>query len=229
MFNDYLWIIILILTILSSISNNNIKVDKMTEDKITITFSKKTLLFILIILSILFLPLPSYETLPAPCPLLYRIDGPNPPCPTKKGWVLTKPIFFRIVDFIKFQFIPQGIGGSKEPGEGTSSTGIIEPEETTISNDYLDSPKPQLGDAANKEECDVKGGVWQKWGLGGFEYCQIPASDAGESCMDGNECEYGKCISQKGEIPGSCVTYKNTFGCMSFLENGKLGPTLCID
>lgn len=86
-----------------------------------------------------------------------------------------------------------------------------------------------LGDAVTKEECEIKGGVWDKWGLLGTEYCQIPSLDGGESCLDGSECNLGKCISVSGKLPGGCQKFKNTFGCFSFVEDGEAGRVICID
>ena len=186
----------------------------MNKDKITFSVSKKFLLVALILLLIFFLPIPSYQTLPIPCSLIY----PNPKCQTKKqGWVFTKPFFFRIVDFLKYNLLPQPPGGLEESGERTTEGGTI------------NSGEPQLGDAADKDECLEMGGVWRQWGMLQKEYCQIPAPDAGQECNDGSQCQYGKCISENGEIPGKCAEFKNMFGCMSLIENGQLGSTLCID
>src|SRR3989338_10705602 len=76
----------------------------MKKDKITFSVSKKKLIITLIILALLFLPIPSYQDIPVSCPLYGMLDkGYNPfPCPPpKKGWVLTDSLFFRIADLIK--------------------------------------------------------------------------------------------------------------------------------
>lgn len=85
-----------------------------------------------------------------------------------------------------------------------------------------------LGGAETEEDCISLGGTWQKWGLIQKEYCQIPADDSGDSCIDGAECKYG-CISQDGSIPGKCQTYENQFGCFSIIEEGVAGQALCVD
>jgi len=82
---------------------------------------------------------------------------------------------------------------------------------------------------SSKDDCLAKGGVWQKWGLAQLEYCQIPSQDAGKSCTDSSQCTYYKCISTSGKVPGKCATYKNTFGCFSIIENGKVQQALCAD
>jgi len=89
--------------------------------------------------------------------------------------------------------------------------------------------QPTLGDASTQHECLEKGGTWQKWGMLQKEYCQIPAPDAGKSCTDGSQCSLGSCISESGTLPGACQTYKNIFGCFTFVEDGELGPVLCAD
>ena len=89
--------------------------------------------------------------------------------------------------------------------------------------------KGQLGDAANEEECQQKGGTWGKWGLAGMEYCQIPSKDFEKDCMDGSQCQYGKCIAANSEAPGKCQKFPTVFGCLSYIEDGKISSTLCID
>lgn len=99
---------------------------------------------------------------------------------------------------------------------------------TQCLQEHRQEDKEQFGDAATKEECLAKAGVWQKWGLAQLEYCQIPAKDAGKSCTDQSQCTYG-CISETGIIPGKCATYKNTFGCFSPVKDGKAEQALCVD
>lgn len=86
-----------------------------------------------------------------------------------------------------------------------------------------------LGDTQTQEECDQKGGVWQTWGLLNMEYCQIPAPDGGETCYDSSQCSLKRCISYENKIPGECQTYENTFGCFSYIENGRVSSAICID
>jgi|GEM_PF-6439016 len=93
---------------------------------------------------------------------------------------------------------------------------------------FLSEP-PQIGEATTQNECEEKGGVWQAWGSSETKYCQIPAADGGEICYDGGQCSLGKCISYENKVPGECQTYKNTFGCFSYIENGRVGSAICID
>lgn len=91
---------------------------------------------------------------------------------------------------------------------------------------------PYISPTSSPEEkaaCESSGGVWKRWGLIGEEYCQIPASDGGKSCNNGSECILDKCISEENKAPGKCQTYKNTFGCFSYIEDGKVTGAICID
>ncbi|MBM3283474.1 hypothetical protein FJY90_04425 [Candidatus Gottesmanbacteria bacterium] len=96
------------------------------------------------------------------------------------------------------------------------------------SNPSYDIALP-LGDATTAEECLGKGGIWQKWGLAGLEYCQIPATDADKPCTDGSQCSLGGCISKDATVYGRCQKYRNEFGCLSFINAGEISQTFCID
>ncbi|MBI4058570.1 hypothetical protein HY408_02270 [Candidatus Gottesmanbacteria bacterium] len=101
--------------------------------------------------------------------------------------------------------------------------------EQMLSTLIIESIVPQFGDAGSKDACDLLGGTWQAWGLLRREYCQLKAPDGGKACRDGSECSLGRCISEGGSIPGKCQTYKLTFGCYSFVENGTTGRAICVD
>ena len=101
--------------------------DLMEKDKITFSISKKNLLIILVVLVVLFLPIPVFQSKPQPCPLLYRADGVDT-CPLpEKGWVLTKSVFFRIADLFKNNLLyPPKINQSETiPGDA----GVIDSQE----------------------------------------------------------------------------------------------------
>lgn len=85
------------------------------------------------------------------------------------------------------------------------------------------------GDAATEAECLAKGGRWGQWGLLPEEYCQIPSKDAGKSCTDGSECQYGLCMNREQRSPGVCASYRHEFGCYSIIRNGQPESTLCVD
>ncbi len=93
----------------------------------------------------------------------------------------------------------------------------------------LSSSPEQIGDAASKDECFKKSGVWQKWGMLQKEFCQIPAVYAGKLCTDGTQCSLGHCKSESNILPGKCQTYNAEFGCYSFVEQGKITQGICTD
>ncbi|KKS46521.1 hypothetical protein A3J20_05175 [Candidatus Gottesmanbacteria bacterium RIFCSPLOWO2_02_FULL_42_29] len=100
----------------------------MAKDKLTFSISKINLLIILIILALLFLPIPSYQLKPVACPLMFRQDGGDLPCPAaEKGWVLSKSVFFRIADLIKNNFFYPPQQGQSEAVPGDA--GVIDSEE----------------------------------------------------------------------------------------------------
>lgn len=99
----------------------------MEKDRINFSISKKNLFITLIILALLFLPIPSYQLKPVPCLLMYRADGGDLPCPApEKGWVLTKSSFFRIADLIKNNFFYPPQEGQSEAVPGDA--GVIDSE-----------------------------------------------------------------------------------------------------
>lgn len=94
--------------------------------------------------------------------------------------------------------------------------------------DTSSGPHP-IGDAASEKECLEKGGRWGQWGLLPQEYCQIPSQDAGKSCTDGSQCEYGLCMNREQSAQGVCATYRQEFGCYSTIVNNQPGPAICVD
>jgi len=95
---------------------------------------------------------------------------------------------------------------------------------------FLDTVSSQLGDASNKEECLQKGGVWQSWGRDYPQtYCQVPATDSGNACIDGAECAYDCVTSDTKSTSGTCSQYKKEFGCFSLINKGKAEPMICYD
>lgn len=83
--------------------------------------------------------------------------------------------------------------------------------------------------ATDIESCEKNGGDWGVWGLAAREYCQYPAADGDKECTDGSQCSLGNCISLENTSPGNCQTYEQTFGCYSFIEDGKVSSAICID
>ena len=123
----------------------------------------------------------------------------------------------------------------------------------TGSSSSLTTPLPtkKTERPVTKEACDACGGLWDLHGIGEVETCICPTSDAGKSCMDGQQCE-GACIvtdddfqvieqgpDPKGYYVGRCASYDTTFGCYRDIPPGTLerGPhvaeegieDICVD
>jgi len=99
-------------------------------------------------------------------------------------------------------------------------------------------PRPEPGPdgkltAFERVQCLTQGGFVERAGLLGAERCTRPYSDGGMICSDNSQCQ-GNCIAppnSAGElvVSGTCQKNDNTFGCMSFVENGRATPALCVD
>ena len=83
--------------------------------------------------------------------------------------------------------------------------------------------------------CEAEGGVWGMGGLNPEPFCNLRYEDAGEACRSADECG-GRCIARDergtaraGRAVGQCQTYTSQFGCYALVEDGYLGPTLCVD
>jgi hypothetical protein len=88
--------------------------------------------------------------------------------------------------------------------------------------------------AAQTAACSAQGGTYGQGGLGGFWHCVIPYADADKPCADKSDCR-GECRAPpnqtpvRGEAPGRCAASNSHFGCYSRVENGVVGPGLCVD
>ena len=92
--------------------------------------------------------------------------------------------------------------------------------------------------------CVAEGGVWGRGGLAPEPFCNMRYPDAGAACTGADACG-GRCIARpEGPDPdtdpdtdpdmgapatGRCQTYTSQFGCYGLVEDGTLGPTLCVD
>jgi len=87
------------------------------------------------------------------------------------------------------------------------------------------------GETETQESCKAKGGDWQRRFIGWF--CNYPADDAGQPCMNGEECQ-GMCLAEDPMQPqGACSDYKVVFGCITVFDKEAqekgLTKGLCID
>jgi len=109
-----------------------------------------------------------------------------------------------------------------------------EPKEKTV----VEFPKTQ-------EDCLAKGGIWKKVGIYPNPICNLPTTDGGKKCASSNDCE-GSCLAvdltedQKSslmrgpdgigmEVKGKCTSMLRNFGCIGFVEGGKVDRFLCLD
>lgn len=97
------------------------------------------------------------------------------------------------------------------------------------------------GEPVGKDECLAQGGAWGAFGLLIQEQCNLPTSDAGNSCLDSEECQ-GACIAeltpgqqarvtggQPVEVTGTCSKQTLNFGCYPFVKQGFVRGILCVD
>ncbi len=83
--------------------------------------------------------------------------------------------------------------------------------------------------------CAAQNGTLQRVGRLQTVQCVIAYADAGKRCTDGDQCG-GDCLLPEGTsvAPGAaaagvCAPTSNRFGCATRVEDGKAGPTLCVD
>ena len=93
-----------------------------------------------------------------------------------------------------------------------------------------------------KDDCLKVGGTWKKLGPDPFETCNLKATDRGNICHDGSECQ-GLCqinltreeLAQgmKGKIfsnkrSGQCSVWVVELGCRGIMKEGK-AQVICIN
>jgi len=116
--------------------------------------------------------------------------------------------------------------------KATTGTTAEKKEKTVI-----EFPKTQ-------EECLAKGGKWKAVGIYPNEICNLPTTDGGKKCSSSNDCE-GSCLAvdlteeqrrslMRGEkveieVKGECTSWLRNFGCIGFVEDGKVDRFLCLD
>lgn len=99
--------------------------------------------------------------------------------------------------------------------------------------DEADLPPMARADHDLAQACEEDGGELMRVGRLQTERCVIPFSDAGQICDDGDDCQ-GDCRAKttgpnEGEVTGVCAPNDLPFGCNTPIENGRAGPTLCVD
>lgn len=84
------------------------------------------------------------------------------------------------------------------------------------------------------ESCQREGGQWVRGGTLGFYGCLRPAKDAGKTCTNSNQCQYG-CNARPGTSPrpgtkttGQCQKDNSHAGCRIDIKNGIAQPEHCV-
>lgn len=84
--------------------------------------------------------------------------------------------------------------------------------------------------------CAARNGTMQRVGRLQTMQCVVRYADAGKRCTDGDQCQ-GDCryegdasaLAPGASVAGVCQADSNRFGCQTPIEDGKAGPTLCVD
>jgi hypothetical protein len=100
----------------------------------------------------------------------------------------------------------------------------------------VEAPTPERRDGfdpAAAKTCERRGGFYQIGGLLGRYYCTIPFSDGGKPCTDKADCQ-GRCLAEPGQrigtkATGKCAPNDSPFGCNAPVNEGVVGPVLCVD
>lgn len=97
-----------------------------------------------------------------------------------------------------------------------------------------DTPATSVEASDPAGSCRARGGVWEPICRLQKPQCVIHYADAGRACRGDADCQ-GKCLAKEsGATPGAptagvCQASSNPCGCNTPVEDGKAGPTLCVD
>ena len=103
----------------------------------------------------------------------------------------------------------------------------------TMQDIALDRDADAAKVAAAQKQCVALGGTLQQAGRMGRYACYAQYADGGKTCSDSSECD-GDCRAigdaQTGQAAkGQCTPDNVPFGCYAEVENGVVGPYLCVD
>lgn len=96
-----------------------------------------------------------------------------------------------------------------------------------------DLPPMARADHDLAQACEEEGGELMRVGRMQTERCVVAFPDAGKVCRDGDDC-LGDCRAASAgpntqTTTGVCAPNDLPFGCNTPIENGRAGPTLCVD
>lgn len=126
---------------------------------------------------------------------------------------------------------------SAEPPIHFPKSEVLDPSDIAAEDFHVDLSLPLVQQAysiPNKEVCIKQEGKWQPLGRQQKMACVLSTSDAGKPCANSSECEVA-CIvdnekfEQGAKARGVCSASTNIFGCYSYVSNGVVEPTLCVD
>ncbi len=94
----------------------------------------------------------------------------------------------------------------------------------------------QFATPGERARCEAAGGVVQQAGRAGWQHCVQSFADAGTTCTDSDDC-LGTCrltgdpgsLAPGTAAQGVCQANDAPFGCYTTVENGKAGPSICVD
>ena len=86
-------------------------------------------------------------------------------------------------------------------------------------------------------ECKTLGGEWGRFGAWAYHCniysCVLRAKDGGKPCRDHVDCEFLCTTTQAGgigtEVEGKCATHKNSFGCTTHVNGGRIVGRVCTE
>lgn len=107
------------------------------------------------------------------------------------------------------------------------------PDEAAMAEVWADRDADPARVAAADRQCTALGGRLQQAGRMGRYACYAQYSDGGKLCSDDADCQ-GECRaaddpSSGQKAKGRCTADNVPFGCYAKVENGLVGPTICVD
>ena len=89
-----------------------------------------------------------------------------------------------------------------------------------------------------EQECRAAGGEWSRFGvhdhLCGIYSCAERTKDAGKPCRNRADCQH-LCVTSAAqpqigaEVVGQCTAVKTSFGCLTYVDGGKIVGRVCAD
>jgi hypothetical protein len=94
----------------------------------------------------------------------------------------------------------------------------------------------QFATVQERARCEAAGGTVRQAGRLGGQHCVQSFPDAGRTCNGSQNC-LGECrlpddageLAPGTAVQGVCQADDAPFGCFTAVEDGKAGPTLCVD